>query len=188
MGYRTVAVAALGLALLGAGAAPAGPRDADRAEAEIKAAFVYNFAKFVQWPEAAFAQSQSPIVLCLMGDDASGAAFASVDHKLAQGREVQLRRQVRLDEARACHILYIADSERARLAPALLAVAGASVLTIGDVDRFAESGGIIGLYRQDNRIQFAVNLDRARGASLQISSQLLKLARIVPHDAREGQP
>jgi hypothetical protein len=189
VGLRTATAAVfLGLALLGAGAVPAESCDAVRAEAEIKAAFVFNFAKFVQWPESAFSRPQSPILLCLIGNDGSDAAFAAVDHKIAQGREVQVRRQVRLEDARSCHILYIAETERARLAPALQAVAGASVLTISDADRFAENGGVIGLYRLDDRMQFAVNLERARGASLQISSQLLKLARIVPQDAREEKP
>jgi len=167
---------------------PAEPRDGARAESEIKAAFVYNFVKFVQWPEAAFARPQSPIVLCLIGDEGVEAAFATVDHKVAHGREVQVRRPVRLEDARTCHILFIAEAERARVAPALLAVAGASVLTISDADHFAENGGVIGLYRLDDRIQFSVNLERARGASLQISSQLLKLARIVAPDAREEKP
>ena len=155
------------------------------AEYEIKAAFIYNFAKFVQWPAEAFGQAQSPLILCVIGDDVFGPALDTIEHKLAQGRELKVRRQVRLESARSCHILFIAESEHARLGSVLRAVSGASVLTVSDVDRFAEAGGVIGLYNIDNNVQFSINLEQARSASLQINSQLLKLAKIVRRDARE---
>jgi len=155
------------------------------AEYEIKAAFMYNFAKFVQWPAEAFGQAQSPLILCVIGDDVFGTALDTIEHKLAQGRELKVRRQVRLESARSCHILFIAESEHARLGSVLRAVSGASVLTVSDVDRFAEAGGVIGLYNIDNNVQFSINLEQARSASLQINSQLLKLAKIVRRDARE---
>jgi hypothetical protein len=158
------------------------------AEYEIKAAFIYNFAKFVQWPDETFEQPRSPLVVCLIGQDNFGAALESIDHKIAQGREVQVLRLVRLDDVRSCHILFISESERSRLATLLHAVAGAHVLTISDLDHFAEAGGMIGLYSLDDRIQFSINLQAAQGASLKISSQLLKLARIVQHDVREDRP
>jgi hypothetical protein len=154
------------------------------AESEIKAAFMYNFAKFVQWPDAAFAQPQSPLVLCVMGEDGFGPALDTVDHKLAQGRELQVRRRVRLEDAKSCHILFVAESERARLAAVLHSVSGSSVLTVSDIDRFAELGGVIGLYNVDNKLRFSINPEQAHSASLQVNSQLLKLAKIV-HDPRE---
>jgi YfiR/HmsC-like len=158
------------------------------AEYEIKAAFVYNFAKFVQWPAGAFGQPESPLILCLIGEDRFGPALEALDHKIAQGHELRVRRQIRLEDARSCHVLLIAESERARVASILRAVSGASVLTVSDVDRFAESGGIIGLYNLDNKVQFSVNLEQARNASLQINSQLLKLAKIVGPEARKDGP
>ena len=145
---------------------------------------MYNFAKFVQWPDTAFAQSQSPLILCVMGEDGFGPALDTVDHKLAQGRELQVRRRVRLDDAKSCHILFVAESERARLAAVLHSVSGSSVLTVSDIDRFAELGGVIGLYNVDNKLRFSINPEQARSASLQVNSQLLKLAKIV-HDTRE---
>jgi hypothetical protein len=154
------------------------------AEYEIKAAFVYNFAKFVQWPAAAFAQPQSPLIVCLLGDDRFGPALDAIDRKTAQGHEVQVRRRVGLNDARSCHILFIAQSERARVGNVLGAVSGFPVLTISDIDQFAEAGGVIGLYEEDNRVQFAINLEQARAALLQINSQLLKLAKIVKGEAR----
>lgn len=145
---------------------------------------MYNFAKFVQWPDAAFAQPQSPLILCVMGEDGFGPALDTVDHKLAQGRELQVRRRVRLEDAKSCHILFVAESERARLATVLHSVSGSSVLTVSDIDRFAELGGVIGLYNVDNKLRFSINPEQAHSASLQVNSQLLKLAKIV-HDTRE---
>jgi hypothetical protein len=155
-------------------------------EYEIKAAFIYNFAKFVEWPASAFAQPQSRLILCLIGKDVFGAALDTIDHKLAQGHELQVRRQVLLEEVKSCHILFVSESERGNLAPIFRALAGTSVLSISDMDRFAEAGGMIGLYKVDNQVQFAINLDAARDASLQINSQLLKLARIIRRSANEG--
>jgi hypothetical protein len=158
---------------------------ASTAEHEIKAAFMYNFAKFVEWPAASFGQPQAPLIVCAMGDDGLGSALETIDHKVAQGHELRVRRRVRLDDAKSCHILFVATSERGRLAAILHALAGASVLTISDIDGFAEAGGVIGLYNVDNKVQFSINQEQARSASLQINSQLLKLAKIVGRDTRE---
>ncbi|HEX4585919.1 MAG TPA: YfiR family protein [Burkholderiaceae bacterium] len=155
------------------------------AEYEIKAAFIYNFAKFVQWPATAFAQPQAPLMVCVIGDDAFGSALDTIDHKVAQGHELRLRRRVHLEDARSCHILFVARTERARLTQVVRAVSGLSVLTISDMDRFAEAGGVIGLYELDSNVHFSINQDQARRALLQINSQLLKLARIVQTEVRE---
>jgi hypothetical protein len=165
--------------------APQPAQAAPSAEYEIKAAFMYNFAKFVQWPAGAFGQPQSPLSLCVIGHDDFGGALDTIDHKLAQQHELLVRRKVHLEDARSCHILFVAQSEHAHLTSILRAVAGASVLTVSDIDRFAEAGGVIGFYDLDNKLQFSINPEQARSCSLQINAQLLKLARIVRSDARE---
>jgi hypothetical protein len=159
-------------------------RAASPAEYEIKAAFIYNFAKFVEWPTTAFGKPESPLTVCLIGDNGVGPALDTIDHKVAQGHELQVRRQVRIEDARSCHILFVAASERARVGSILHAVSGASVLTISDIDRFAEAGGVIGLYDVDSKVQFSINLEQGRSALLQINSQLLKLAKIVRKDGQ----
>jgi hypothetical protein len=159
-------------------------RAASPAEYEIKAAFIYNFAKFVQWPPAR-GQPEAPLIVCVIGEDPFGPALDTIDHKVAQGHELQVRRRVRMEDAKSCHILFVAASERGRLASILRAVSDASVLTISDIDRFAEAGGVIGLYDIDNKVQFSINLEQARSALLQINSQLLKLAKIVQGEARK---
>lgn len=172
--WRRRLAAVLALGILGVQ-----PVKAQAHEYEIKAAFLYNFAKFVQWPAAAFRQPQSPLVVCVIGEDPFGPALEAIDHKPAQGHELQVRRRVGLNDARSCHILFVAPSEHARLEAVLHAVSGAPVLTVSDLDRFAEAGGVIGLFEEDSRVQFSVNLDQARTALLQINAQLLKLAKIV---------
>ena len=160
---------------------------AGTSEYEIKAAFLYNFAKFVQWP-AATLPPQAPLIVCVLGRDPFGSALATIDHKISQGHELQVHRNVRLDEARSCYVLFVAESERGSVPEILHELSGTSVLTVSDIDRFAEAGGVIGLYDVDNRVQFSINLDAAHDASLQINSQLLKLARIVRREARGDLP
>jgi len=154
-------------------------------EHQIKAAFMYNFARFVQWPAGAFGQPQAPMILCVLGEDAFGTAFDTIDRKAAQGHELQVRRHIRPEDVRSCHILFVAESERARLGSIFREVSGASILTVSDIDHFAEVGGVIGFYDLDNKVQFSINPEQAHDAMLQINSQLLKLARIVGRSARE---
>ena len=154
-------------------------------EAQVKAAYVYNFVKYVEWPAGAFATAQSPVVLCVAAGDGLRGALAAIDGKLAQGRVLQLRRAVRADEFKACHILFVPESEE-RGAGELLRKAGSlPVLTVGEHDGFAAAGGVIGFVVRDDRVQFEINPDAAARADLKVSSRLLQLATIV-RDARRG--
>ena len=168
---------ALGCALFGP--RPAGAADGST-DAQVKAAFVYNFAKFTKWPATAFATPQAPIRLCLSGvDDTQAKAFAGIEGKPVQGREVRVKRNPAANEIGACNILYVGDEELRKAPVTLQAVRNAGVLTVGDNEGFADAGGVIGLFYADNRIQFEVNLAAAQRAGLKIASQVLKLARSV---------
>ncbi len=148
-------------------------------EVQVKAAYVYNFVKYVEWPAGAFATAQSPVVLCVAAGDGLRGAFAAIDGKQAQGRVLQLRRAVRPDEFRSCHILFVPESEE-RAAGELLRKAGSlPVLTVGEHDGFAAAGGVIGFVVRDDRVAFEINPDAAARADLKISSRLLQLATIV---------
>jgi len=167
----------LGCALLGA--LPAAAADGST-DAQVKAGFVYNFAKFTEWPASAFASPQAPIRLCLSGvDETQAKAFAGIEGKPVQGREVKIKRSPTSAEIGECNILYVGDEEPRRAQAALQAARNASVLTVSDSDGFADSGGVIGLFYADNRIQFEVNLGAAQRAGLKIASQVLKIARAV---------
>lgn len=146
-------------------------------EPAVKAGFVYNFAKFTEWPPGAIPGSQ--VSVCLVGADPLGAVSALLDGRPLQGRTIMVRRQVRGEDIKTCSIVFITEVDERRQAEALRAVHGLPVLTIGDADGFIDAGGQIGLVAADNRIQFEVNLEAAQRVGLKINSQLLKLARAV---------
>jgi hypothetical protein len=154
-------------------------------EAQVKAAYVYNFVKYVEWPAAAFATTQSPVVLCVAAGDGLRGALAAIDGKPAQGRVLQLRRSVRPDEFRTCHILFVPESEERGTGELLRKAGSLPVLTVGEHDGFAAAGGVIGFVVRDDRVQFEINPDAAARADLKVSSRLLQLATIV-RDARRS--
>jgi hypothetical protein len=145
-------------------------------EYRVKAGFIYNFAKFVQWPQGTFASDAAPLVFCILGDDPFGTAIDSIDGKPVGSRKLVIRQIKKVEDRGTCQVLYIAPSEKDRLTTILKALSGLSILTISDMEHFAELGGMIGLIRVDNNIRFEVGMGAVRGAKLEISSKLLKLA------------
>lgn len=164
--------------LLGTLAPGLGGQDV-REEYQVKAAYLFNFAKFVEWPAAAFRSTDAPLALCVAGRDPFGSALAAYEGRLVQGREVRVRRGVAAGDVRSCNILFVSDSEERRLPPILAQTAGFPVLTVSDLDGFVDAGGVIGLVEADSRVQFEVNLASAARAQLKLSTQLLRLARRV---------
>jgi len=146
-------------------------------EAQAKAGFVLNFARYVEWPERAFSAREAPVLLCLLGRDEVAAALAALDGRQVQGRPIAIRRLANSDEARSCQVLFIAESEARRLALTLRAVAGQPVLTVSDADGFIDAGGAIGIVRSEGRLQFEINRLALEQAQLKASSNLLRLAR-----------
>jgi len=116
-----------------------------------------------------------------------GGALEAIDGKPVQGRNLRIKRAVRPDEIRSCHVLFVPESEEKSISELLRAAGALPVLTIGDVEGFAEGGGAIGFVSRDDRVQFEINPDAANRANLKISSQLLRLA-IVVHDGRKVRP
>lgn len=145
----------------------------------IKAAFLYNFAKFTQWPEEAFSGPQAPLRICVLGADPFGAALDSIVGKSVQNREVVTARLAAGSDASGCHLLFVAESEQDRLSGILEGLVVRPILTISDMKDFAKSGGMINLKVAENRIKFSINLGVARDAALNFSSRLLNLAEIV---------
>ena len=146
-------------------------------ETALHAVFVYNFAKFAQW--TGDRPTSGPLTFCVLGDRAVEEALGQlVLGKAIQGREATLVRDIGRDQLRTCRVLYFSDITAER--PGFLdALSSASVLTVGTGREFAQLGGIIGLFVDSGHMQFAVNLNRARGAGITLSSQLLSLATIV---------
>lgn len=170
------ALASLAPALVLLGPLPAGGQvDADR----VKGAFLYNFAKFVSWPADALSEGD-PLVLCVLASAETHERLAgTIQGKTAQGHPVRTRALGDASEGRSCHILYV-DVEAGVSAGALAAaLAGQSVLTVGESEAFARRGGIVRFFRKGNKLRFEVNPAAAEQAGLRISSRLLRLARVV---------
>jgi hypothetical protein len=177
------------VALLGLFAIPlAAPAAQDSpSEYQLKAAFVYNFAKFVDWPPNAYSGPQSPFAICILGDDPFGSLIdTALRGKTIADHPVVVRREKDAAAARRCQIVFISASEKRRLPEILEALKGANALIVGDFDGFATSGGAIELTLQDSHIRFAINPTAADSAGLRISSKLLALATIVHGTSESG--
>jgi len=189
-----ILIAMLGMTLNGTPLAYAQTGDApDSSEYLIKAGFIYNFAKFVEWPSAAFAQPDSPIVIGVLGTD----PFGSVLDRLVQDKKIGQRGFVvrrykwgkdlkDLKDLRDCKILFVSASEKAHADEIIQLVKWLPILTVGETPGFAEHGGVIRFTVEDNRVRFEVNVDAAHQADLNISSRLLTLAKIIPQTAATG--
>lgn len=163
----------LGLLALLCSAAPA--RADDATEYRLKAAFLYKFALYTEWP----AEVGPTLVLCLLGPDPFGADIDALQGKPVNGRSLALQRRAGLDGAAACHIAYLAPALAAQ-APRLAAELGsAPVLTIADSPGAARAGVVINMMVQDSKVGFEANLASARRAGVTLSSKLLRLAAEV---------
>lgn len=147
----------------------------------VKAAFLYNFAKFTEWPPEAFADSRSPFVLCLFGSNPFGRALKSLQGKTIKGRQVVIKSGIGADDAEleACHILFIDAAEQRQSRQLIALLKERPVLTIGDRDPFIQLGGMITFLMLKGKVSFAINVEAAQRVDLQISSRLLKIAVIV---------
>ena len=162
----------------------------DSSEYLIKAGFIYNFAKLVEWPTASFAQPDSPIVIGILGEDPFGATLDRiVADKKINGRGFAVKRvkwSRDFKDLRDCNILFVSSSEKEHIESVIDAMKGLPILTIGDAPGFAKRGGIINFMLEDNKVRFEVNVEAAKHADLTISSRLLTLARIVQQAAADG--
>jgi len=166
--------AALGL-LLAAGRSPA---RAQSLEDEIKAAFLYNFAKFVEWPPDAFASPDEPITFCLVGRDPFGRVL---DDLLAgehvRHRRLAVRRVERAGRLDGCHILFVSPTEKGRFAALLRGIDTQRVLTVSDSLEFLAAGGHVSFFVEGSRVRFAVNQEACERAEFRMSSKLMQVAR-----------
>jgi hypothetical protein len=150
-------------------------------EYRVKAAFVFNFARFVTWPADRFAGPDAPLDLCVLGRDPFGRHLADVvrDKRVA-GRMISLHYAQAPDRLPACEILFIGESESDRLHELLAGVTTEPVLTVSELPEFAFRGGMIRLLVENGKVRFEINPAAARAAGLDISSRLLSVARLTP--------
>jgi hypothetical protein len=172
-----------GMALFALWAVIAGSANADDKdihEDEVKAAFVYNFAKFVEWPAD---KTGTQVNLCILGESPLGfSALKAIDGRTVQDKPLVTKLLNKPDELKDCHIVFIAVSESNKIAHLLKTAHQHHVLTVSDMEEFAKTGGIIGLVKTDDKIRFEINLLAAKEAGVVISSRLLNLALSIYDD------
>jgi len=154
-----------------------GANSAALTEAQLKAGFLYNFAQFVEWPTPTV--EDDPFVISVMGDVNFDGALEQMQGREVNGRKIAVQFVDEQDDVSGCAILFIAAPDDRATASALARVGGSPVLTVGESARFTKLGGIIRLYKENDRLRFEVNVSRAQSAGLRISSKMLGLARIT---------
>lgn len=147
-------------------------------EYAVKAAYLLNFARFVTWPPAAFAAPNTALTICILGSDPFGATLdGMVGGEVVDSHPLAVRRVAQMREADGCHILFVNAAEEARAVDD--ALGARPVLTVGDAETFAQSGGMVGFRIEQSTVRLTVNPEAMRENGLQMSSQVLRLARIV---------
>ena len=168
------------LTLMALSGAPTRAQDKSAPEYQVKAGFLYNFAKLTEWPAAAFADTNAPLVIGVLGKDPFGRVLDdTVKEKWIEGRKVIVRRCQNLVEAQECHVLFTAESDPARQREIITHLSGRPVLTVGQGKGFAGRGGIINFTMENKHVRFEINATQAKAGQLKISSRLLRLAVIV---------
>ncbi|TAK06616.1 MAG: YfiR family protein, partial [Candidatus Manganitrophaceae bacterium] len=158
---------------------PAQAQPGSASEYQVKAAFLYNFAKFVEWPPEALPDDR-PFVIGILGQDPfDGLIDEAVAGKTVRDRRIVVKRYSKMEDTIESQILYIGASEGENAIRIAKRIGRAPILTVSDADRFAEQGGMVQLMVEQNRVRFAINVAAVERAGLKPSSQLLKLARIV---------
>jgi YfiR/HmsC-like len=156
-------------------------------EYQVKAAYLYNFGKFVDWSTTGAAVKDDSFAICVLGQDPFGPTLdATLAKQSIEGKNVVARRITKPQEALSCRILFISSSEDRQLNGILAALNGAAVLTVSDIPQFSQRGGMIEFTVEGNNVRFEVNLKIAKNAGLTLSSELLKVAFTVRRNPQPG--
>jgi len=152
-------------------------------EFQVKAAYLYNFGRFVEWPDENSPDKKEVFEICVLGADPFGPTLdATLARETIDGKSVTAKRIAKPQDVDSCRIVFISSSEEGHLKEVLAALDKASVLTVSDIPRFSERGGMIGFILDGDRVRFDVNLASAQDARLTLSSELLKVANNVRKD------
>ncbi len=156
-------------------------------EYQVKAAFLYNFAKFVEWPPETFPDQTAPIVLCVIGDSVFGKLLTDVSAgKSVNGRPIGVKHFKDGQDLRTCQIVFIGTSDEKHLTQIFDNLKRSSVLTVGETAGFVQAGGIINFFIEENKVRLEINLDAATRARVKISAKVIAVARLVPENPGRG--
>jgi hypothetical protein len=156
-------------------------------EYQVKAAFLFNFAQFVEWPTNTFTNTEEPFTIGILGADPFGQALdETVQGEMIQKHRMIIRRSPRIEDLQGCQILFISKSEKSRVTE-ILPKLGTRILTVSEVQGFTSHGGVINFYLEGSKVRFEINPVSARHEGLKISSQLLSVGKVVESEpASEG--
>lgn len=161
-----------------------GAQEPGRLENQVKAAYLVNFTRYVEWPRQAFPTASAPVVICVLGE---GPVLEElelmIEGRTTQGRPLAVRGVTGRGDQEGCHLLYVSYREWRRHPDATASMARPGVLTVGETQEFAAEGGVISFVPVDETIRFAVNLGAGSAASLSISSRMLSLATRIYDDS-----
>lgn len=153
------------------------PAQSAPSEYQVKAAFIYNFARFIEWPTQSYFAADSPMIIGVLGKNDFGDNLAQIiNGKEIKGHPLQFKEFESVAEATNCQVLFISKSEQSDFPKIIVQLQGANILTVSDGDNFISAGGMINLVIVDQKIRFQINNDAAKKAGLTISSKLLSLA------------
>jgi len=173
-------VLALAVLLSAVGVVPSWAQASPSVEYQVKAAFLFHFAQFVEWPAGAFKDGNSALTYCTVGGDPfRGALDDSLRAKVVGERGIRVEHLKQLDAVHDCQILFIGAAQSKNAASILASVKGDAVLTVGETPHFAEDGGMIGFCLEGNKIRFEINAGAVSAAKLKMSARLLTLAKTV---------
>jgi hypothetical protein len=148
-------------------------------EYEVKAAFIHNFAKFIDWPEDAFETGTSPVRIGILGTGPIDEPLLQLNGKEVHNRVLEVTKVRSIQNTDGYHIIFVNPSEKNRVRSILRTLKGTGILTVGDIPEFAKRCGVINFYLERGRVRFEINVSAANRQNVKISSKLLKLARIV---------
>lgn len=155
-------------------------------EYQIKAAFLFNFAQFVDWPTTAFADSTSPFYIGVLGDDPFGAALdETIQGAAINNHKIILVRSQQIGDLKNCQMIFVSKSEKRHISDILSSLDSRPILTVSEVDGFAQDGGGINFYLEGTKVRFEINSGVTQNDGLKVSSQLLSLGKIV-QSSKEG--
>jgi hypothetical protein len=174
--WRLIMLAALMLVCPAAEPADSAPPS----EYAVKAAFLLNFTRFVEWPATAFDRSDSPLVIGILGDNPFGSLLDDVvrDERV-RDRHLQVRCSIKAEDLKGCQLVFVCRSERGHLDQVIDDLGHGAILTVSDIDGFADHGGVIRLYLSGKKIRFEINQSTAKQHELKLSAQLLSLGKII---------
>jgi len=164
---------------------PARGQERKLGEYEVKAVFIYNLAKFVEWPDKSLDNS-STLTLYILGDDPFGYYLDAIRGKLIKGKRLVVKQIESPDALKNVGILFVSSSEKEQLHDILNVISSLPILTVGDTRSFAKRGVMVNLYIENNKIRFEINMEAANRAGLKISSNLLRMGNIIaPPDGKK---